>query len=222
MTIGERIKNARERCGLSQAKLARLVGRSQSAVAEWETGESAPRRDIVPKIAVALEVSEEYLELGGLTDRDAPYRGGDDHRGARKDSAQIDRDAEGCVYASIQGKQGLHIVDFNHVIEHRPKPARWRNVRDLYAFHIVDDGLSPRLRQGELIWVHPGRQPRPGEEAVFVEREPQTGVRTAMVRLFTGATPTRHIVHQLNPDKEVEIPKTNWDAQLIVAIDLNR
>ena len=64
MRIGDRIKAAREATGLSQEALAKAVGRSQSAVAEWETNESAPRRDIIGNLADTLKVTQEWLEFG--------------------------------------------------------------------------------------------------------------------------------------------------------------
>ena len=51
MGLGQRIKIAREKSGLSQMQLGKAVGRSQSTVAEWETGGTDPRRNIVEKIA---------------------------------------------------------------------------------------------------------------------------------------------------------------------------
>lgn len=42
MTLGERIKEQRKRCGLSQEKLAELAGVSRQAVTKWEMDQSAP------------------------------------------------------------------------------------------------------------------------------------------------------------------------------------
>ncbi|MCL2360987.1 MAG: helix-turn-helix domain-containing protein [Defluviitaleaceae bacterium] len=42
MSLGERIKNQRSQSGLSQEKVAELVGVSRQAVTKWETGQSAP------------------------------------------------------------------------------------------------------------------------------------------------------------------------------------
>jgi len=42
MSLSERIKNQRDQSGLSQEKVAELVGVSRQAVTKWETGQSAP------------------------------------------------------------------------------------------------------------------------------------------------------------------------------------
>ena len=42
MSLGERIKAQRKRCGMSQEKVAELTGVSRQAVAKWESGQSSP------------------------------------------------------------------------------------------------------------------------------------------------------------------------------------
>lgn len=42
MSLGERIKEQRKSCGLSQEKVAELVGVSRQAVTKWETDQSSP------------------------------------------------------------------------------------------------------------------------------------------------------------------------------------
>ena len=42
MTLGERIKACRRNAGMSQEKVAELVGVSRQAVGKWETDQSAP------------------------------------------------------------------------------------------------------------------------------------------------------------------------------------
>ena len=48
------IKVFREKCGLSQRKVADLMDVSQQAVARWENGEAKPRADVLPKWARVL------------------------------------------------------------------------------------------------------------------------------------------------------------------------
>lgn len=49
MTMGEIIQTGRARRGLSQEKLAELVGVSRQAVSKWEVGDAVPDTDkLVP------------------------------------------------------------------------------------------------------------------------------------------------------------------------------
>lgn len=63
MTIGERIRAVRRAYGLSQARLAEKVGVKQNTISKWESGESEPSRDQVKRVAAALGVSSNQIEL---------------------------------------------------------------------------------------------------------------------------------------------------------------
>lgn len=67
MSIGRRIVQARQAAGWSQEKLSRAVGAAQTTVSSWERGRTEPSRDDVARIAAALGVGLEVLELGGRT-----------------------------------------------------------------------------------------------------------------------------------------------------------
>lgn len=69
--IGKRIKKERERLGLSQAELGRLVGySSRSTINKIEKGERDIPRDKVAKFAQVLDVNPAYL--AGFTAADIP------------------------------------------------------------------------------------------------------------------------------------------------------
>ena len=51
MTLGERIKNQRSRAGLSQERVAELVGVSRQSVTKWESGQSAPSTENLFRLA---------------------------------------------------------------------------------------------------------------------------------------------------------------------------
>lgn len=62
--IGERIRQARKSRGLSQADLARRIGVSQPAIANWESGIHDPRRLTLAKLAETLEAPLDWLAAG--------------------------------------------------------------------------------------------------------------------------------------------------------------
>ena len=51
----------RKHLGLTQEKLAELIGVSKSAIAKWETDGGLPDRDNLRKLAEAIEVSVDEL-----------------------------------------------------------------------------------------------------------------------------------------------------------------
>ena len=65
MMIGARIRQARERSGLSQTALAHKLGITRSACSQWEADEgTAPRRERLEQLAQLLGVSFEWLATG--------------------------------------------------------------------------------------------------------------------------------------------------------------
>lgn len=63
-SIGGRIRDSRKRQGLSQADLAALVGVSQPAIANWESGIHDPRRLSLAKLAEVLRTPMDWLAAG--------------------------------------------------------------------------------------------------------------------------------------------------------------
>jgi transcriptional regulator with XRE-family HTH domain len=71
MIIGERLRSTREQYGWSAMALAKQAGVVYETVYRTEKGtHSAPRLDVVIKLAQALGVSIDYL--AGLTDNPRP------------------------------------------------------------------------------------------------------------------------------------------------------
>jgi len=61
MALGERIKTCRQSAGLSQEKLAELVGVSRQAVTKWEAGLSAPSTENLFRLAEILGTTVDFL-----------------------------------------------------------------------------------------------------------------------------------------------------------------
>lgn len=61
ISFGERIKQARERKGLSAAELAAALSVSETTVSQWETSEQELPDEITRKIVGALDISIRYL-----------------------------------------------------------------------------------------------------------------------------------------------------------------
>lgn len=67
MKLGERLRRARERQGLTQAKVAEALGVERSTYTRWESGLREPDIDTIHRVADILAVSVAYL-LGETDD----------------------------------------------------------------------------------------------------------------------------------------------------------
>ena len=75
MTLGEKIKSLRKGLGMSQEKLAELMGISRQAVAKWENGQSAPSTANLFKLAEILNTTTAFL----LADDDTKGTGAEEN-----------------------------------------------------------------------------------------------------------------------------------------------
>lgn len=57
VTLGERIKERREKLKLSQGYVAEQIGVSRQAVSKWETGQSEPTAENLVRLAEVFETS---------------------------------------------------------------------------------------------------------------------------------------------------------------------
>lgn len=69
MGIGDNIRRYRHAAGLSQAELAEIIGKTRSAVSQYESNKTTPYMYVIEKIADALHVSTADIitESGKLT-----------------------------------------------------------------------------------------------------------------------------------------------------------
>lgn len=61
MTLSEKIYRCRKKKGLSQERLAELIGVSRQSVSKWETGEAEPEIRKLKLLAQVFEVSVDWL-----------------------------------------------------------------------------------------------------------------------------------------------------------------
>lgn len=64
MKVGDRIREAREAAGWSQARLAAAINQSQTTISSWERARTEPSRDDVARVAAALNTPLGELEPG--------------------------------------------------------------------------------------------------------------------------------------------------------------
>lgn len=63
-SIGLKIQQARVAKGMTQGELAKALGIDRGSVGRWETGRSVPRQVGIPKVAMILGQSPEWLLAG--------------------------------------------------------------------------------------------------------------------------------------------------------------
>lgn len=72
MNLGERLKKRRKAKGLSQEKVAEIIGVSRQAVTKWEADQSTPSSDNLIALASLFQVPLDELVTGGNIDSSTP------------------------------------------------------------------------------------------------------------------------------------------------------
>ena len=154
MTLGNRIKQARERVGLSQTRLAALIGLRQPTVSDWERDEVEPTRANLRAAAGRLGVSPNWLAFGDDEFGDALK---DDREEAEEDANRPPRPGHS------RNSPGF------------PRTRMRRNRRAPWLRALVRENT---LGAADLIWpvfVHEGKNkrtpipPMPGVERLTVD-----------------------------------------------------
>ena len=197
MDLKERIKNSRMAAKMTQEELAKAVGKTRNAVAQWESGTAHPRPNTLEDIAGALKVSLEWLLLG-------------DKNAGEYDSRQISgRPAIKLipVYGqAVAGINGEFAFDGKKLFE-VPCPPQLLNVENAYGVEVAGDTMSPRYEDGEIVYIDTLRRVKKGDYVVaqIMMRE-EDSFPTAFIKRFIRHNEKELVLTQLNPAKELVFP----------------
>jgi transcriptional regulator with XRE-family HTH domain len=199
-----RLRELRKRKGLSQAKLADLVGASQPDIARLERGQRRLTADWIRRVAPALGVRPaEILE---------PDEPSADHLGeVVRTVAQRSRVGEVPVYAyAIAGDEACINLAKKADLGQVPSHPRQRGVPNAFAAYVACNSMIPRYRPGELVYVLPNEWPGTGEDCI-IEMKGCLG----FLKEFRARTPTEIVCWQHHPPREWRRP-----VEEVVAVHL--
>lgn len=123
-TVGVRIKDARQKAGLSQEELARTIETTKSTISKYEKGLRQPRLEQLQAIADALGVDINWLVNGQtLEQRDQAIK---DHISRRFTEAELDKRLKGSYDTlTLEGKEKA--VDSVEIIAGNPAYQKPKN-----------------------------------------------------------------------------------------------
>lgn len=132
------LKFIRESKGISQNKLASLVGVNQTTIARWEAEDIKPSIDNVEQIAEALNVSLPELLISDL----------------RFDNAQSIDINDNMTKIPVLGviKAGIPIEAQQDILEYIEIPKSWlRGGKEFYGLKISGDSMFPKYNEDDIV-----------------------------------------------------------------------
>jgi phage repressor protein C with HTH and peptisase S24 domain len=194
MTLGEKIRIAREQKGWSQAELGNRIETTQQNIQRLEEDKVKHSRFLLPALSAlgldpAAELPQNVVKppVQFLGARDLP------------------------VFSSVEGGPGeIHFGGNLH--ETVPRPWFVANSPDAYAVLVVGESMVPVIRPGQMVVVNPALGPIPGEPAIFSSDE--DGEFRATIKEFKKSSADAWLVYQYNPpdgqNNEIKLEKKRW------------
>ena len=145
MTLGEKIREARRKCGLSQEQLAERLSVSRSAIAKWETDKGLPDVGNLKLLARLLNVSVDYLLDETKTVDDLVIREtyqlaayGYGCKKIKKDRAVRSRFPDAVIYPLLARQELADLESFaDNTPDCRTSPLDWVKNTDK-AFYLIE------------------------------------------------------------------------------------
>ncbi len=148
-----RIREWRQKRGLSLQQLAEAIGTTRAQVDKLERGERRLTVDWMVRLAAPLAcVPADLLPSVGTT---AP--------------APPDRERLIPVRSAARGGNEQEMFLQDGPIDHRPCPGFVAHVRDAYAIYVVGDSMVPMYRPGQLLYINPHKPPTAGRGIVITK-----------------------------------------------------
>ncbi len=151
------LKSLREQKGISQAKLAGILGVSQSTIGMWESGKNKPEYDNLRKLADVFQVPLDTLS--GKQAAPAPIA---------VDRAEP-KQAKG-VWVPVLGRiqAGYPIDAVEEVLDYEEISKVMASQGEHFALQIKGDSMEPRISQGDVVIVRKQPDVTSGDIAVVL------------------------------------------------------
>jgi phage repressor protein C with HTH and peptisase S24 domain len=199
-----RIKEFREKCGLSQQALAAGANTSNQQISLLENGKRKLTKEWAERLAVQLSCaaadlifSEEELSAQPLTQPPVIL--------PALDGIPPVVPVMGTARGGVNGAFELNHGDPIAFIKRRPGVA---GSPKAYALYVEGDSMEPRYFAGETIHIDPSRKVRPGDFVLIEQKFDEHDIPQAFIKRLVRRTATKVIVEQYNPPKNIDIPES--------------
>lgn len=143
MTLGDRLKEARKRKGLTQEELGALIGVQKAAIHKYENNVVVNlKRSTIHKLAKALDVTPTYL----LELEDTKWD-------SNIEPAQFDRNVVKIpVFPAVPA--GTPIEALNDIIDWEEIPAKWLvGGKEYFGVVVKGNSMYPYYMEGDIVIV---------------------------------------------------------------------
>ncbi len=227
--VTETLKTLRERAGLSMDRLARACGyKGASSYQRYENPAMYGKQWLpLPLVASVADVltglgeppsaRDEVLALAGITAAGITVAGVGADAGVAPTlrgpgEVELARAAELPgnnafprdlpVYGVAVGGSAGDFSFNGTVVDYVRRPPMLSRIGSAFGVYVIGDSMSPRFDHGDLVFVHPGRPPQPGND-VIVELHGEHGAPgPCYVKRLVRRSADRVQLAQFNPPRD--------------------
>ena len=193
MSIGSRIKECREKLGITQEELAKLMGVSKGAIGNYESGIGYPKVENMTKLFSILQTDANYLfqdEVSNTTNERVSlqeqkhikkYRTLDEY-GKEVVESVLDIEAKRCEAAKRQP-----VFTFRRLSEHKVSagcgfdlndPDQWKEIVVLdtaearqadFAVEVEGASMEPDYYDGDIVYISLASEVPVGKVGLFIQ-----------------------------------------------------
>jgi phage repressor protein C with HTH and peptisase S24 domain len=230
--VKSRLREARERRGLTQQQLAEMAGTSQPQIDRLETGKRRLTIDWVVRLAPLLGVTPVDLNQVELTRvelvegvgaraldravaRPAPELERVLARPRRGPARELEFSPQIPIRSAARGGTGQEMFLQDGPIGYTGRPNSLRGVREAYALYMTGDSMEPRYRSGWLLHVNPFKPVVRGRDVVIHRKD-----SAVLIKEFVRRDEHHTYVRQLNPQQDITFANADiLETHLIVGSD---
>ena len=186
MARRNRIRLLAAEAGMTMAELAVAINMQPHTLRRYSRHEAEPKLEIAQAIADFFRVSVDDV-LGTSLGSPAVVSGD----GARKIP----------LYGAAEAGLGFDVSDITEPIDRIDCPVALADATNPYAVFVAGESMSPRFEPGEIVFVHPGRPIRKGDD-VIVQLHADSRVH-AILKRYVSRSDDALTLEQINPARKI-------------------
>jgi len=206
-----RIKELRRARGLTLQALAEKAGTTNQQISRLERGDRRLTTDWMERLGNALNCNPAAL-IGAYTDPRPSFQspGGLSADSRTEAAPGMSEGEQAASFPFAAGPRDLPVLgvavggkdawfDTNgQANEYIERPPLLSGVSEAYAVYVIGDSMSPALKEGHVVHVHPYKRPTSGCEVVV-----QIADGRGLIKEFVRRDSHKLVLRQHNPPKEI-------------------
>lgn len=199
--LHQRIRERLDAMGLSPHRASLDAGLSRDYLRKFLDNPTATMRSSsIAALAPVLKVTPSWLMTGTETSVSEPVN---TIQPPARQAMPVDVKVMGT--AAANHNNGAFQFE-GGVVDYVRRPPALMGARDVYALYVEGASMEPRHRHGDLLFVHPHKPARIGDDVIIQMQDREFDPTAAILGELCRRTADYVFVRKLNPAAEITIP----------------